>query len=127
MNGLYTKAEPGPYGRADVDIAVRQAICELDRACEKHPTWPTRLTAHTAAAVTAGRRSLQRINDGFDHGVQPTADTIFSEEYCEMIEAAQRGDVKEARKECIQAIAMLLRLYVHLPHYCAVARGEVQP
>ena len=29
--------------------------------------------------------------------------------------------------ERVQAMAMLLRLYVHMPYYCAAARGEVQP
>ena len=97
------------------------ALQELDRACIKFPTWPTLLTNHDPEHVTEVIERLQNINDG--KGCAETwrvsADTIIMEELGETLEAAQNGDLEEARKECIQAMAMLLRLYVHLPHYCA--------
>jgi hypothetical protein len=104
---------------------ARAAVSELHRACEKFPTWPTQMTHCPPAAVSQELRVFQNINDGKNPEVRPTADTIFYEEYAEMCEAAQRGDLEEARKECIQAMAMLLRLYAHLPYYCSAARGEV--
>ncbi len=102
----------------DVTWATLQ---ELDRACIKFPTWPTFLTNQTPDHIARTVKRLQEINDGKDTRWNVTADTIIMEELAETLEAAQKGDLEAARKECIQAMAMLLRLYVHLPHYCANA------
>ena len=99
------------------------ALQELDRACIKFPTWPTLLTNHDAKNVTGVLERLRKINDGKGYAETwlVSADTIIMKELAETLEAAQKGDLEEARKECVQAMAMLLRLYVHLPHYCANA------
>ena len=104
----------------DVAWAARQ---ELSRACIKFPTWPTLLTNHDAENVTGVIERLRKVNDGKGYAETwlISADTIIMEELAETLEAAQKGDLVEARKECVQAMAMLLRLYVHLPHYCANA------
>jgi hypothetical protein len=122
MSGLDTKAEL--KGARTSESVALEATRELRRACEKHPTWPTRFISVPLEMVRGHLAKVRRINDGKDAGNQPTACFIINEELSEMQEAVLSGDLDAARQECIQAMAMLLRLYVHLPHYCAVARGE---
>ena len=104
------------------------ALQELDRACIKFPTWPTLLTNHDPENVAGIIERLQKINDGKGYAETwlVSADTIIMEELAETLEAAQKGDLEAARKECVQAMAMLLRLYVHLPHYCWQANQEAR-
>jgi hypothetical protein len=126
MDDLNTMDVLEPSGEIqELYMTARAAVDELQRACGKFPTWPTQMTHCPPAAVSRELRVFQRINDGKHPEVRPTADTIFYEEYAEMCEAAQSGDLEAAKKEAIQAMAMLLRIYVHLPYYCALARGEV--
>ena len=128
MNELNTRNELDmPYQRELVESATRAAVGELVLAIGKFPTWPTRLTNHDPENVTGVKERLQKINDGkcYSETWLVSADTIIMEELAETLEAAQKGDLEAARKECIQVMAMLLRLYVHLPHYCGQANQEV--
>jgi hypothetical protein len=99
------------------------ALQELDRACIKFPTWPAKLVDYKSDEIGDIRKRLQEINDGKDEKWNATANSIIMEELAETLEAAQKGDLVAARAELIQATAMLLRLYVHLPHYCQAAKG----
>ena len=105
---------------------ARAAVSELHRACEKFPTWPAKLADYNYNEISDIRKRLQEINDGADSKWSVTANSIIMEELAETLEAAQRGDLEAARKECVQAMAMLLRLYVHLPHYCGQANQEAR-
>jgi hypothetical protein len=110
----------------ELHMTARAAVDELQRACIKFPTWPTLLTNHDPENVTGIIERLRKVNDGkrSSDSWLVSADTIIMEELAETLEAAQKGDLGAARKECVQAMAMLLRLYVHLPHYCWQANRE---
>ncbi len=128
MSKLDTRKELDmPYQRQLVESATRAAVGELVLAIGKFPTWPTLLTNHDAENVTGVIERLRKINDGkgYSETWLISADTIIMEELAETLEAAQKGDLEAARKECVQAMAMLLRLYVHLPHYCGQDKQEV--
>ena len=126
MNGLNTRKElDQPYQRELVESATRAAVRELVRAIGVHPTWPAELDDYKSGEIGDIRKRLQEINDGKYHKWNATANSIITEELAETLEAAQNGDLEAARKECVQAMAMLLRLYVHLPHYCGQANQEV--
>jgi hypothetical protein len=128
MSGLNTMAELGqPWGEAMMQSAQRVAVGELTRACGVWPTWPTRLTEVAPNYVAGYLRYWRTVNDGKAVGIPQTSESIIMEEIMEVIEAAQRGDLDAARTECIQAMAMLLRLYVHLPHYCKREQCPVKP
>jgi hypothetical protein len=106
-----------------VESAIQSAVGELLRAIGVHPTWPTLLTNYDAEFVAGVLVRIRAVNDEKDARYKPSADCIIMEELAETLEAAQRGDLEAARMECVQTIAMLLRLYVHLPDYCQMAKG----
>ncbi len=121
MSELNTRKELDmPYQRELVESATRAAVGELVRAIGKFPTWPTVLTNQTPAHIAHTVKWMQGVNDGTNAYAKSAADTIIIEEILETIESAQKGDLEAARIECIQAMAMLLRLYIHLPAYCNV-------
>jgi hypothetical protein len=122
MDELNTMEEILKCGDKELRDVTWAALQELDRACIKFPTWPTLLTNHDSENVTGVIKRLRKINDGKGYAETwlVSADTIIMEELAETLEAAQKGDLEVARKECVQAMAMLLRLYIHLPYYCTV-------
>jgi hypothetical protein len=121
MDALNTMEEILKCGDKELRDVTWAALQELDRACIKFPTWPAKLADYNSDEISDIRKRLQEINDGEHPKWSATANSIIMEELAETLEAAQKGDLGAARKECIQAMAMLLRLYVHLPHYCANA------
>jgi hypothetical protein len=126
VNELNTMDVLEPSGEIqELYMTARAAVDELQRACIKFPTWPAKLADYNCNEISDIRKRLQEINDGKDSKWNATANSIIMEELAETLEAAQNGDLEAARKECIQAMAMLLRLYVHLPHYCGQANQEV--
>ena len=126
MDDLNTMDVLEPSGEIqELYMTARAAVDELQRACIKFPTWPAKLADYCSDETSDIRKRLQEINDGKNDRWNVTANSIIMEELAETLEAAQKGDLEAARKECVQAMSMLLRLYVHLPYYCALARGEV--
>ena len=121
MDALNTMEEILKCGDKELRDVTWAALQELDRACIKFPTWPAKLADYNYNEISDIRKRLQEVNDGKDDRWNVTANSIIMEELAETLEAAQNGDLEAARKECVQAMAMLLRLYVHLPHYCANA------
>ena len=118
MDGLNTMDEIIISGNRELQDVTWSALQELDRACKKFPLWPAKLADYNYDEIGDIRKRFQEINDGKDSNLTATANSIIMEEIAETLEAAQNGDLVAARKECIQVIAMMLRLYVHLPHYC---------
>ena len=111
------KAGDGP------DILCADALRELERACEKFPMFPD---TFTVSGLDRVRRTLAtaRVENDEDGGERATCATALQEEYSEMAEAVMTGDGHAARKGIVRCIAMLLRLYIHLPHYCETEQKE---
>jgi hypothetical protein len=101
--------------RREIINLCADALIELERACRKHPEWPTQLITASMDDLTRVLSIQRECNDnGYGTGV-----SIFDEEYLEYLEAVMQGDAKAAREEIVQAIAMLLRQYAHLGDYIA--------
>ncbi len=107
-----------PFVRQSVESATFAAVAELVRATEKFPKHPRALTSMTLSDVRCALSGIRHRNGDL---ASTTAGLIFLEEFDEMIEASLLGDLTAARAECIQCIAMLLRIYVHLPTYCTLS------
>lgn len=106
------------------------AMQELDRACFKHPLFPERLFDHENAATDLLRQlELARNNNDFEKGRLATGYSVFVEEFLEFVDAADRGDRPAADAELVQAMAMLMRVALHLDDYCPAqpATGNKQP
>lgn len=96
-----------------------EAVHELRRAARKHPLFPADFVGRRdCARVTEALAGAREQNDG-DGGARATASSVFVEKWYEMVEAVLRGDAEGARRELTQAMAMLLRIHVHLDEYCA--------
>lgn len=120
MNELTTKANNQELTGLAVD-----AIAELRRACSKFPKFPDRLVIEDGMNTKIDRQlKLARICNDSPDGCAASAYSVFGEEFLEFIEAAQKGDEAGARKELVQAMAMLMRIYCHLDRYCADAKGK---
>jgi hypothetical protein len=104
-----------PSGLADARKAAKKAINELFRACDLHPDFPDVFVAFPDPESVKEELLMIRMQN--DSG-SATGYAIFYEEFLEMIEAVYSGNLEAARLECIQAMAMLLRVYLHLPTYC---------
>lgn len=101
----------------EVQELCNDAIMELQRACEKHPLFPDSLIPNNKPAhdeLLKGMREINARNGGqFAYG-----SSVFEEERIEMESAVLNGNYPEARKELVQSMAMLLRIYIHLEDYC---------
>lgn len=110
MNTLDTERV---YTHAALKYMNNDAASELHAAINKHPLFADRLTHHTRAFVDMMVETNTAINDGGN----TSADSIFSEEYNEFLQAVQRGDMSAARKELAQCMCVLQRIGLHLEHY----------
>jgi|GEM_PF-4448398 len=110
----------GSGGPAVLEHAAYQ---ELKRACGKFPKFPDRLLLPEKMPCALGEQlaAARECNDA-EGGAHASGYSVFCEEFLEMCEAEQAGDLEAARKELAQAMAMLLRIGIHLPHYCEEAR-----
>lgn len=101
------------------------ALDELERACGKFPRFPDRLLLPDEMPCALGEQlaAARECNDA-EGGAHASGYSVFCEEFLEMCEAAQAGDLAGAQKELAQAMAMLLRIGIHLAHYCEQARQE---
>ncbi len=123
---LNTKAAlEQPWARDQVESAARAAVAELVRACGKFPTFPSQFCLPDLDTVRRHLVSVRLVNDGKSEVFEQTAFLVLDEELSEMMEATLMGDLEAARTEAVQAMAMLLRIYIHLPEFCDQARGEV--
>jgi hypothetical protein len=104
--------------------ACHAALSELRRACALHPTFPSKLCNPDLDIIRRHLMRVREVNDGKSEVYEQSAHLVLDEEVVEMLESALLGDLEAARKECVQAMAMLLRFYLHLPEYCAQAREE---
>jgi len=113
MKGLTTKVN-----NLELTALAVDAITELQRACGKFPQFPDRLVIEEGMKTKISRQlELARMCDA-------SAYSVFGAEFLEFVEAAQKGDAAEARKELVQAMAMLMRIYCHLEQYCSKVKGE---
>lgn len=92
-----------------------EAMYELGSAVEKYPQWPDVLYPADCLAEVEAQLNRARFNNESKDGC--TGHSIFGEEYMEFLETALIGDKEQARKELVQAIAMLLRIGCHLDDY----------
>ena len=115
MANLTTTISKAHLGRICAD-----AISELERAISKHPEFPCEITNYQPDDVATFLGSLRHLNDTG----KATATTIFEEEFMEFLMEVQARRPGHAREELVQSIAMLLRIYCHLCHYCA---GSLEP
>jgi hypothetical protein len=102
---------------ADLRKLMDDAVSELIRACKKFPDFPDKITDFPPELVTQVLNLVRQVNDR-DGGALASADTVIREEMLEAYEAAQAGNEESARAEIVQVLAMVLRTYMHLPHYC---------
>ncbi len=119
--GLDTMAALDAAGLADLRGMVIAAQDEFVRACGIHPEFPAGFCSVEMAALRLQLKTVRAINDGEGLTLRPTAHLVLVEEVGEMLEQVMLGDLEAARAECVQAAAVLLRIYVHLPEYCAAA------
>lgn len=105
-----------------IEFICNEAVAELRRACAKFPDFPDTLTSAGMDNVTALLSYTRDINDGKVKSALSTGCSILREEELEMTEAVLQGDEQKAYAELVQSMAMLLRIAVHLPHYCAQVR-----
>ncbi len=123
---LNTKAAlEQPCARDQVESAARAAVAELVRACGKFPTFPLNFCLPYLDTVRRHLVSVRLVNDGKSEVFEQTAFLVLDEELAEMMDATLMGDLEAASMEAVQAMAMLLRIYIHLPDFCGQARGEV--
>lgn len=123
--GLNTMAALDAAGLADLRGMVIAAQDELVRACGKHPEFPAGFCPLGLADLRRQLKTVRAVNEGEGLAILPTAHSVLVEEVGEMMEQVMLGDLEAARAECVQAAAVLLRIYVHLPEYCAQAAREV--
>ena len=115
---MQTKINQGELGNLCAD-----AISELISACAKHPNWPEELT--DSMDLEYVQYVLGACRTFNDKPTGRTAQSIFDEEQFEFFEAVMLGDAKAARAELVQSIAMLLRMYCHIPNYIEQTSKEV--
>lgn len=96
-----------------LDKLCEDAQIELMEAVAYYPEWPDVLHPN----IEKVQRELENARELNETSDRFTAHSIFGEEYMEFLEAALLGDKVAARKELIQAIAMLLRIGCHLDDY----------
>lgn len=102
---------------SDAISGLSDGIEELQKAIEKHPLFPDRLTDLKPEMIQC---FLSRQREKNDTGPDTaTGSTVFHEEWGEFLEAVQNGDKAAARHELAQCIAMLLRIWIHLEDYMA--------
>lgn len=116
---MQTKINQGELGKVCAD-----AISELISACAKHPDWPDELT--DSMDLDYVRYVLGACRTFNDTPTGRSAQSIFDEEQFEFFEAVMLGDGEAARKELTQAIAMLLRMYCHIPEFVQKYRNALQ-
>ena len=116
LDTMAEKVEMDKTGDTLSQLCIDAAV-ELQKACNKFPLFADKFTTATLEGVRSKLADARQTNDA-EKGRKATCDTILLEEYCEMAEAVMVGDAHAARKEIVQCIAMLMRTYVHLPHYC---------
>ncbi len=129
---LHTMTEVGRQRsasrRGNPFLMAHDALAEVDLACGKFPLFPDRLLLPDEMQCDLARQlDMARQCNDTDGGAHATGYSVFVEEFLEFCEAAQAGDLEAARKELTQAMAMLLRIGVHLEHYCEQARAVVNP
>jgi hypothetical protein len=119
MLTLDTMAEKGEIDRTGDTLGqlLLDAGRELDRAVKLHPLWPDAFMDDCLGCVRKALDKARLRNDGVG-GYESTAASIIGEELCEFYEAVLLGDAHKARRELVQVLAVLMRAYVHLPHYC---------
>ena len=104
--------------RKIVDICC-QAMDELARACGKFPAFPDKLIDLSEVKTPIPRQlEIARNCNDRDDGHYATGYSVFCEEFLEFIEAANAGNRPSADKELVQAMAMLMRIAMHLDDYC---------
>ena len=116
LDTLAEKAEMDKTGDTLSQLCI-DAAYELQRACKKFPKFPDTLMEGKIELVRMSLSAARMRNDAVG-GYEATAASVIGEELCEFYEAVLLGDAHAARRELVQCIAMLLRAYVHLPHYC---------
>lgn len=109
----------GKLDRSALAALCADAITELERACARHPRAPDRLLPkiRQPGGIADHIARVRACNDGRG-GADASAYSVATEEILEFFDAAARGDAAEARAELVQAMAMLMRAYVHLGEYC---------
>jgi hypothetical protein len=99
------------------------AICNLERACENHPTFPGELSSIDIEIAQHEMYSLQRQNDAGNGNVR----TIANEEFMEFDVAVLQGMPKQAYDELVDLITVWLRVGCHLTDYVHASGVELQP
>lgn len=106
------------------------AMQELDRACQKFPAFPDKLHDYSRMTTPLDMQlATARTWNDRDAGNRATGYSVFVEEFLEFVEAALRGERAAAEAELVQAMAMLMRIALHLDDYCPAqtATGKQQP
>lgn len=108
MNQLTTKIDKQFLGRLCAD-----AISNLERACEKHPTFPNEFTSIPLETAQEMMWTAKHFNDNG----HPYGDTIAEEEGLEFTVALIQGMRPQAYDELVDLITVWLRVGLHLNDY----------
>jgi hypothetical protein len=117
-NQLVTKIDKQFLGRLCAD-----AISNLERACEKHPTFPAKLINLSLEQVDSLERDTKNINDAG----RGTVITIQDEEAMELFSNLLRGNKKQAYDELVDLLTVWLRVGCHLTDYVHASGVDLQP
>jgi hypothetical protein len=118
MSNLITKVDKQLLGRLCAD-----AISNLDKACEKHPTFPDSPTTMSYQDATDILATIKRINDTGD----TTAQLISYEEQLEFNIEVSNKNLAAAYKELVDLITVWLRVGLHLNDYIPNGRIDNKP
>jgi len=109
---LTTKIDKAFLGRLCAD-----AISNLERAIEKHPTFPGQISGCSLVVTENMLRHSRQIND--DRDSVKTVCMIANEESLEMEVSIQHGHKRAAYDELVDLITVWLRVGCHLNDYVA--------
>jgi hypothetical protein len=112
MNQLTTKIDKQFLGRLCAD-----AISNLERACEKHPTFPAKTTNMDLASATNSLEEVRSTNESGHSAVG----LIATEEELEFNVEMLQGNQAAAYNELVDLITVWLRVGCHLGDYVSKA------
>jgi hypothetical protein len=118
MKQLITKIDKQFLGRLCAD-----AISNLQKACEKHPTFPMNVSGLTLEAAEGMLRRSRQANDEPDR----TVCMIANEEELEMEVAILQGMRPQVYDELVDLITVWLRVGLHLTDYVHSNGADLQP
>lgn len=99
------------------------AICNLDAAIAKHPTFPGEISSIDIETAQHEMYLLKRKNDAGNGNIR----TIANEEVMEFHVALLQGMPKQAYDELVDVITVCLRVGCHLTDYVHASGVDLQP